>query len=416
LIDLDSSCEILMVERQPNWNHRGATLGLARSGQKALSEMVPPHIMEELKQSGIYMASSEGYMLPWWTVRDTLLKTIQTLEPYKDQIRIHLQLSTVVDTVEGMDDDVPIKVSFRKADKRREDDTTDADDNAADEVSDCQFLPPTQYFDLIIGADGVHSDVRTRILKLPPPVSTNTVVFRGSLNMNDATMPPILKESLRSNQVGNIVGKMVPYGNSLILAIFNFSTKLPGVFAWVLSMTNASQHNIAPGKSTAFDVLQAYRDTLTEEERLEQADALQELECILQHTLSPSELTWCTEMAVVDLEDDDGSGNDHHDAKQSNPTTKGGRWGGTHRITLVGDAAHSLRPASGLGGSMAFEDVALLRRHLHRTSAGGRRPRVPELPHTQLRPVSFPNPWRRSSDNDCHGFDPFREIKHCDPN
>ena len=41
-------------------------------------------------------------------------------------------------------------------------------------------------------------------------------------------------------------------------------------------------------------------------------------------------------------------------------------WGGKGRITLIGDAAHSLRPASGLGGSLAFEDAALLGRYIAR--------------------------------------------------
>src|SRR3569623_829409 len=39
-------------------------------------------------------------------------------------------------------------------------------------------------------------------------------------------------------------------------------------------------------------------------------------------------------------------------------------WGGTGRITLIGDAAHAMRPASGQGGSMAFEDAYLLCRKL----------------------------------------------------
>jgi hypothetical protein len=36
--------------------------------------------------------------------------------------------------------------------------------------------------------------------------------------------------------------------------------------------------------------------------------------------------------------------------------------------TLIGDAAHSLRPANGLGGSLAFEDAALLARYIARSN------------------------------------------------
>ena len=39
-------------------------------------------------------------------------------------------------------------------------------------------------------------------------------------------------------------------------------------------------------------------------------------------------------------------------------------WGGTGRITLIGDAAHAVRPSSGLGGSVAFEDAVVLSRLL----------------------------------------------------
>lgn len=39
-------------------------------------------------------------------------------------------------------------------------------------------------------------------------------------------------------------------------------------------------------------------------------------------------------------------------------------WGGKGRVVLVGDAAHAMRPASGLGGAMAFEDAVVLCRTL----------------------------------------------------
>jgi 2-polyprenyl-6-methoxyphenol hydroxylase-like FAD-dependent oxidoreductase len=42
-------------------------------------------------------------------------------------------------------------------------------------------------------------------------------------------------------------------------------------------------------------------------------------------------------------------------------------WGGRGRVVLIGDAAHAMRPASGLGGSMAFEDAIVLSRTLKDT-------------------------------------------------
>lgn len=41
-----------------------------------------------------------------------------------------------------------------------------------------------------------------------------------------------------------------------------------------------------------------------------------------------------------------------------------------HRMVLAGDAAHAMSPSAGLGGSMAFEDAAVLARQLGRAHAG----------------------------------------------
>lgn len=40
------------------------------------------------------------------------------------------------------------------------------------------------------------------------------------------------------------------------------------------------------------------------------------------------------------------------------------RWGGKGRVTLIGDAAHAMRPTDGQGGNMAFEDALVLCRFL----------------------------------------------------
>jgi 2-polyprenyl-6-methoxyphenol hydroxylase-like FAD-dependent oxidoreductase len=57
------------------------------------------------------------------------------------------------------------------------------------------------------------------------------------------------------------------------------------------------------------------------------------------------ELTWPLEVSVVKM-----------------PDTVDKGWGGRGRVTLLGDAAHALRPATGLGGAMAFEDAVVLSR------------------------------------------------------
>ena len=41
-----------------------------------------------------------------------------------------------------------------------------------------------------------------------------------------------------------------------------------------------------------------------------------------------------------------------------------GGWGGRGRVTLLGDAAHAMRPTDGQGGNQAFEDAVVLSRTL----------------------------------------------------
>lgn len=41
-----------------------------------------------------------------------------------------------------------------------------------------------------------------------------------------------------------------------------------------------------------------------------------------------------------------------------------GRWGGKGKVTIIGDAAHAMRPTDGQGGNMAFEDAIVLCRLL----------------------------------------------------
>ena len=65
------------------------------------------------------------------------------------------------------------------------------------------------------------------------------------------------------------------------------------------------------------------------------------------------ELHYPLAMAVIELHD-----------------TVNKRWGGNGRVLLIGDSAHAMRPASGLGGSMAFEDAVVLSRLLEKGGVG----------------------------------------------
>lgn len=257
------------------------------------------------------MESNGGYMLPWFKVRDALLNKVKAMP---DRIALYMGVS-----LEKVDEkDESLIATFKNSDVMIES-------------------------DVIIGADGVHSYVRTGILNLPAAKPTGAHVWRGSVNISNID---VLKHFEKAD-----LGTAAQFGDKIILFYFNFHSKTPGLFAWVCSIQDPSgELGISTGETTPLDMIRKYMKSLEnpDEATLKQfADA----KLVLENTKSTSDLKWSTQMAVVDL------------------TAKEG-WGGKGRITLVGDAAHSIRPASGLGGSLAFEDAVLLSRILSDDRSG----------------------------------------------
>ena len=294
--------KITIVERRKDFEARGATFGLAPNGQKALEE-IAPDVLEDLKREGILMPSSGGYMLPWFKVRDALLNKVKGMP---DRIALHMGVS-LENVVEK---DESLIALFKDSDLVVE-------------------------ADVIIGADGVHSYVRTGILNLPPAEPTGAHVWRGSVDISDIN-------GLKHFQKNDLASS-AQFGDHMILFYFNFHSKTPGLVAWVFSVQDPSgELGIKTGESTPLEMIRKYVESLDSPDEAMQkqyADA----KLVLENTKSTSDLKWSTQMAVVDLTAEEG-------------------WGGKGRITLVGDAAHSIRPASGLGGSLAFEDAVLLGR------------------------------------------------------
>lgn len=136
-----------LLEKHPSFDVRGSTLGLSPNGIKALEEICPGEDVSTLTNLGLSIDGFEGVsVLGWWIIRDWLLERVQ-----KDpNISLHMgaKLISIDDT---------------------------SDDSKA--IVHCQDVEYEA--DLVIGADGVNSQVRS-LLNLEPNVSTGYRVWRGS--------------------------------------------------------------------------------------------------------------------------------------------------------------------------------------------------------------------------------------------
>jgi 2-polyprenyl-6-methoxyphenol hydroxylase-like FAD-dependent oxidoreductase len=344
LADGGGRMEICLIEKK-DYSSRGAAFGLARNGQAALEEICP-ELLRELKEIGVPL-SSGGYMLPWYLVRDGLLARARE---YQAAGEIEMLESTSVTSVrtegEGGDDSdnlllSPILVTYEMQEENGSNDDREGGSASSPPTSSSSSATVTRSksFDVVIGADGVYSYVRT-ILGAPPAVSSQTKCWRGTID----ALPPEL-----SHLVNNDVATEFRL-RSGGLFLFNFHTSLPGLLVWT-----ATSKDLAV--TSPLELLEGLEgDDLLDAERILRASKVEELE----HS------TLLATIPMVDCEEDDGGA-----ASSSSETTIATGWGGRGCVTLIGDAAHALRPAVGLGGSLAFEDVAVLTRQLRSVANAG---------------------------------------------
>ena len=118
-----------------------------------------------------------------------------------------------------------------------------------------------------------------------------------------------------------------------VLNLFNFHPKIDRKMTFVM---NASITDLPPGSHPRGTFSKHMLDPI-------HVKILEEI----YKLADDRELHYPLAMAVIELPKDGSDG-----------------WGGTGRVVFVGDSAHAMRPASGLGGSMAFEDAVVLCRLL----------------------------------------------------
>ena len=184
--------------------------------------------------------------------------------------------------------------------------------------------------DFVVGADGVHSSVRDW-LGCAPALSTGSRVFRGSLTVNDNS-----SEELRGLLDKGLVPRGANQFEGLYFIVFNFNAKHPGRLTWALSTTKQIDDTTTPS-SLVRQVVTDAKELALMEEIFEASDA---------ENLKPYPATKVVDFSNEVLEQLNGG------------------WGGRGRVTLLGDAAHAMRPTDGQGGNQAFEDAVVLSRTL----------------------------------------------------
>eukprot|EP00550_Attheya_septentrionalis_P012406 CAMPEP_0198304600 /NCGR_PEP_ID=MMETSP1449-20131203/57478_1 /TAXON_ID=420275 /ORGANISM="Attheya septentrionalis, Strain CCMP2084" /LENGTH=381 /DNA_ID=CAMNT_0044007127 /DNA_START=196 /DNA_END=1341 /DNA_ORIENTATION=+ len=299
-LGLSNVCKrVLLVEKHPTFEKRGSTFGMAKNGQKTLDEL-RPGLLSYMEGIGLPGGPGGTLVFVWWEMRNAFLHHVRQTE------NIELFCGEEFTDIEESDE-AGVTVKFKSGLELKG--------------------------NFLVGADGVHSEVR-KVLDLPPVLVSDTTIYRGSVQVPETASP-----ELRGLLQGGVVPFFTGDGKGIYFVSFNFNERYPGRLTWFL----ATRLDVDSDSSlTPFTIS---RDNVKDESKLR----------LLQDILSLSEedhLKPYPKSSIVDLSEDALS------------TFVGGGWGGRGRITLIGDAAHGMRPTDGYGGSMALEDAVVLFRIL----------------------------------------------------
>lgn len=270
----------------------------------------------------------------------------------------------------AFDDDNPdqIKARFTRTPQtqtqtqtQKDDDTTQIDNEAEHE----DVLELTGI--MVVGADGVHSAVRAS-LDLAPATPTGSVCWRGSISINDddtdndddemkknarQVLAPLLTSPLLTT--GNMVRGYIKCGPYCVIGLKSFHSKYPGVMTWTV---NSREPEAAIRFRHPREAVGAYLAASSDnnDDNDDDNDDNTKTAALIEAVFAladPEELNHSLPFVTITLPEEE-----NQDAK----TNMG--WGGSGRVTLIGDAAHAMRSAGGQGGAMAFEDCVVLARVL----------------------------------------------------
>lgn len=279
--------EIDTVEKAADWTHLGFTIGIWDVGRRILSKL---DLDDEFDAAGkrfknYYLSSAQGKKLKLYHFEDFYIK-YESAYSHINRAKLHnlllersavnIQMGTAIHAMEQSIDGV--NVTFSDGSQKN--------------------------YDLVIGADGVNSEIRKRIFNVEAKFTGNRVWY--------SWIPEKYKEA-------NTVTEYV--GGAMICNIFD------DPYSPCMVLT-------APEKPGTFD------DPETRIQRLKNTFSHFPLVLSILNELKAEDLT-PTDIRFVNMK----------------------KWI-NGRVVLIGDAAHAMEPFGGIGASMAMEDAYVLAQEL----------------------------------------------------
>jgi len=319
---------------------QGYRVHISPKGSLALHDCLPPDLFEVFAATcGV---GHRGFRLLTEKMEELLLLYIRSDERAIAQHRSASRITLRQVLLTGLDGIVHFDKTFT-----RYDETPDGSIvlNFAD--------GSTATCDVLVGADGGNSRVRRQFLPDAQRIDTGVVGIAAKAMLteeNRRRLPPRVLES-----TGMV---MSPGRRGMFIGLHEFGTTVPdGGDAAAPGQPGALFDNTM---SYAFWAYGGLRADLERERPLEQLDAAD-----LQRLVLDRIRNWHPDYSVLVCASDPSTFN-VISIKTSVPVAA---WE-TRRITLIGDAIHSMTPYRGIGANIALRDAALLCRNLTDAARG----------------------------------------------
>jgi len=319
---------VAVFERASAFRPIGAALGLNVLGYQALEELgladrvrslaANPQWDVLLRPNGEVLYDDESFLkdteftwLGWYTLQSTLRERLRDLPEVSVNLRHRL-----VDFEEDEENSL-VRLRFQVA--------SEEDGEETEKIVLARVL---------VGADGSNSVIRRKTVNDGPPNYTGTMTWRGVLNRDQFRLQQKnnnqpLGRPFHSDEHGNLN----VYGDRKTFTVMDCGN---GQIAWTGTALQESAHKSADAQEDALKVF---------------------------HNWPP--VVKSLILGVDDPRDIVQSGVFDRDPVDS--------WGvsdGTfQRVTLLGDAAHAMRPSLGLGSTMALQDALSLSKELSKVES-----------------------------------------------